>query len=270
MIENYCLEFNDMARQEASNLGLDEGEARRYMNRLNRDNIAQIIVLESLSRSSNNRNTGRSSLCVVNTHIYSNNQRIDVKLWQSYNLIREIQQFVSTRDLALVICGDFNSEPQSAVYDFITNGGVSPDAHPEVFMDDTVRILPDPHDIIHDMELASAMNTALGGEPIFTNYTAKFKGTLDYIFYTPSRLRILAVTSPPDESDIRNVAGDGLPCPCYPSDHVLLSCDVAMITSGNGSIFASDMSAATNALLQNSAVSPPLQPNTSHKSNKRK
>jgi CCR4-NOT transcription complex subunit 6 len=255
MTENYCLEFNDLARQEVANLGLDEGEARRFMNRLTRDNIAQIIVLESLSRS-NNRNTGRSSLCVVNTHIYSNNQRIDVKLWQSINLIREIQQFVSTRDLALMICGDFNSEPQSAVYDFIMNGNLSGESHPELFADDSIRILPDPHDILHDMDLGSAMNAALGYEPAFTNYTAKFKGTLDYIFFSPGRLRILAVTAPPDEHDVQAVAGEGLPCPCYPSDHILLCCDVAMITSGTGSIFAD------NSGMMQSA------PNSSQKSGK--
>jgi CCR4-NOT transcription complex subunit 6 len=243
MPENYCLEFNDMARQEASTLGLDEGDARRFMNRLNRDNIAQIIVLESLSRSNNNRNVARSALCIVNTHIYSNQQRADVKLWQSLNLIREVQQFVSTRELALMICGDFNSEPASAVYDFIMHGHLTSDAHPEIFADpsnQSVRILPSPHDIVHDMEMASAMNTALGFEPNFTNYTQKFKGTLDYIFYTPSKLRILAVTAPPDENDVRAVAGDGLPCPCYASDHILLCCDVAMINSGSGSIFSSD------------------------------
>jgi CCR4-NOT transcription complex subunit 6 len=242
MTENYCLEFNDIARQEVTNLGYEENDARRYMNRLHRDNIAQIIVLESLSRASGSRNTGRSSLCVVNTHIYSNQMKADVKLWQSIKLIHEIQQFVTTRpDLALIICGDFNSEPSSAVYDFIMNGHLLAENHPEEFINDsTVRILPDAHDIVHDMSLASAMQTALGQEPHFTNYTSKFKGTLDYIFYSPSRLRILAITSPPDEYDVRAVAGDGLPCTCYPSDHVLLSCDVAMIQSGNGSLFHSN------------------------------
>lgn len=69
----------------------------------------------------------RSSVCVVNTHIYSNYQRGDVKLWQTLNLLREIQTFVTARDLALLICGDFNSEPHSAVYDFITHGALQQD-----------------------------------------------------------------------------------------------------------------------------------------------
>lgn len=235
MTENYCLEFNDMARQEASTMGFDELDARKFMNRLNRDNIAQIVVLESLTRSARG---GRNLLCVVNTHLYSNHQRPDVKLWQTMNLVREIQNFVSTRDLALMICGDFNSEPHSAVYEYVTRGSLHTD-FPELnipYEKGSVRVLPDVHNIVHEMTLASAMDSTFNGEPVYTNYTGKFKGTLDYIFYSPNRLRIMAATSIPDEEDIRTVAGEGLPCACYPSDHILLCCDVAMIISGNGSI----------------------------------
>ena len=90
MTENYSIEFNEIARQEAAKRGLDEGEARKFMNRLSRDNIAQIIVLESLARPSGQtgRANARTSLCVVNTHLYSNHQRSDVKLWQTMNLMR--------------------------------------------------------------------------------------------------------------------------------------------------------------------------------------
>jgi CCR4-NOT transcription complex subunit 6 len=250
MTENYGLEFNDMARQEASTLGLDESDARRFMNRLNRDNIAQIIVLESLSRTTGNRG-GRSTLCVVNTHIYSNQQRPDVKLWQTMNLVREVQQFVSSRDLALMICGDFNSEPKSAVYEYVTNGSLTTDTYPELQVEDSsIRILPNFHNIIHNMELASAMSTAFGMEPSYTNYTSKFKGTLDYIFYTPTRLRIMAVTAIPDENDLKHLVGEGLPSSCYPSDHILMCCDVAMIVSGSGSIFSADMNGMAGHLLQ--------------------
>eukprot|EP00981_Chlorochromonas_danica_P000134 scaffold38_cov130-Ochromonas_danica.AAC.1 len=224
MIENYCIEFNDVARQEASNMGFDESDARRYVTRLNRDNIALIVVLESLVRPSTGRSAGRTALCVVNTHLYSNYQRADVKLWQTVNLLREIQSFVVMRDLALMICGDFNSEPLSAVYEFITQGAIE-NEYPELNLNNKVRILPDLSSIVHELDLASAMRTGLvheldlasamrtglGAEPSFTNYTSKFKGTLDYIFYTPSRLRVMAVTAIPEEEDIRMIAGDSLP-----------------------------------------------------------
>ena len=37
--------------------------------------------------------------------------------------------------------------------------------------------------------MQSAYATLLGQEPLFTNFTAKFVGTLDYIFYEPHALK---------------------------------------------------------------------------------
>ena len=77
------------------------------------------------------------------------------------------------------------------------------------------------------------METALGGEPYFTNYTEKFKGCLDYIWYTPSRLRVLAVYNVPDERSFEAQGLLGLPGVNYPSDHLLLCCDF-MVVGGGG------------------------------------
>mmetsp|Transcript_5062 Transcript_5062/g.11224 ORF Transcript_5062/g.11224 Transcript_5062/m.11224 type:complete len:602 (+) Transcript_5062:143-1948(+) len=237
MTQEFSIEFNDLARHEVANLGVDEAEARRFMNRLSRDNIAQIVVLEALplpGQPPRPRNQ-RQSLCISNTHLYSNHQRADVKLWQTLNLLRELRNFVVPRDLPLMICGDFNSEPDSAVYEFLMNGMIGSN-HPE--LDDTVgvRILPDLQHIGHDLELTSALSSALGMEPTFTNYTAKFKGTLDYICYSPSRLRVLSTLDMPTEEALRYSCGEGLPAAAYPSDHLMICCDVAFFSSGSGSI----------------------------------
>lgn len=49
------------------------------MNRLSKDNVAQIFILEAVVRPTQNgamnRQTRMSSLCVVNTHLYSNHTR---------------------------------------------------------------------------------------------------------------------------------------------------------------------------------------------------
>lgn len=242
MTENYAIEFNELARQESVDLGFDESEARRFMNRLSRDNIAQVIVLESLSRPAGGVTpgrgvAGRTHLCVVNTHLYANHQRPDVKLWQTMNLMREIEQFIATRDLPLLLCGDFNSEPYSAVYEYLIQGAIQT-LRPELDVaEHGTRVLPmDLQSYGHNIELASAMSTVFGGEPYFTNYTAKFKGTLDYIFYTPSKLRILAVSDMPEEYDLIATSGDGLPSSCYPSDHLMLCTDVAISSSGGNGL----------------------------------
>lgn len=256
-------------------LGLDDGEARKFMNRLHRDNVAQIIILEALRpvRPGMSPNSARNSnhICIANTHLYSNVQRADVKLWQAVNLMRELRQFVFQRDVPLLLCGDFNSEPESAVYEFMMTGtyhflcicccsdemvlylivciGMIQSDRPELLhyfnaSDPTyVQILPDLHHLSHDLALTSALHSTLGDEPYFTNYTGKFKGTLDYIFYTHTRIRILAVAPMPEESDLISSSGEGLPSACYPSDHISLCCDVAMVSSGTGSILSSEHTA---------------------------
>ncbi|KAJ2067269.1 RNA exonuclease ngl2, partial [Coemansia sp. RSA 2337] len=56
------------------------------------------------------------------------------------------------------------------------------------------------------------------GEPIYTNY-AKWKGTLDYIFYRPGQgLDVRDVMSLPAEGRMK----PGLPNVTFPSDHVAL------------------------------------------------
>lgn len=65
---------------------------------------------------------------VVNAHIFWNPECTDVKLVQCVMLMQEIDQFSKRfliqyphyKQLPLVLCGDFNSVPQSLVYDYLT------------------------------------------------------------------------------------------------------------------------------------------------------
>jgi hypothetical protein len=93
------------------------------------------------------------------------------------------------------------------------------------------------------------MLRAFGMEPEFTNYTRNFKGTLDYIWsplppsslslslmpgrYTPSRLKMLAVSTPPTAEDVASHC-EGLPSVQYPSDHIYLCCDASLNLNGGG------------------------------------
>lgn len=230
MVENYSIEFNELARRGAMELGLDEAEGRKYLNRLSRDNIAQIVVLEVLTPSGK---ANRQQVCIANTHLYSNPQRPDVKLWQCLSLVRELEQFLTQRDLALLLCGDFNSEPDSAVYEFLSDGQLNR-PHPELEQQGQqhpVHVLPDLQDIYHSLNLSSSMGSVMGAEPLFTNYTANFKGTLDYIFYSNQRLYVTAANNLPSAQELQFSSGEGLPSACYPSDHLLLCCDVAIASS---------------------------------------
>jgi CCR4-NOT transcription complex subunit 6 len=240
MTEHYTIEFNDLARHAISDMGLDPAEERKYINRLSKDNVAQIVVLEVIPKHGVRPPRQLSHLCVVNTHLYSNVNRPDVKLWQTMALTNELQQFAIQRDLALIVCGDFNSEPESAVHELLTEGCLTRH-HPELEdEEDNVRILPDQGEIYHNLDLASAMQTALGHEPAYTNYTWDWKGTLDYMLFSPMRIRLMSVAQLPTEQEIMPESGRGLPSAVYPSDHMMLCVDVALSITGSGSVVNSN------------------------------
>lgn len=232
MSESHSVDFQSIARREISEMGLNDTDQRRYLNKLGRENIAQIVVFESLQQ----RTAVREKLCVVNTHLHSNVLNADVKLWQALKLAEEVKACMASRDLPILLCGDFNSEPTSAVYEFMTNGSVLED-HPEIeqALHNRIPVLPRVQLIGHDLQLSSAMFDALGKEPDFTNFTGTFRGVLDYIFYNSSRVRILATCSIPSEAEMVDACGPGLPCATFPSDHIMLCCDVAIIPSSLGS-----------------------------------
>ncbi|GMR58151.1 hypothetical protein PMAYCL1PPCAC_28346 [Pristionchus mayeri] len=82
---------------------------------LNRGNVAQIFRLECLL-------TG-ASLIVTNTHILFNEKRGDVKLAQIALLMANIHS-IRQGDEPVVCLGDWNLEPESDLYNYITNGSL--------------------------------------------------------------------------------------------------------------------------------------------------
>jgi CCR4-NOT transcription complex subunit 6 len=259
LVESYSIEFNELAQRQATQLGLnttqthsrgsnDEGMA--FMNRLSKDNVAQLVVLElaqpPASTASSKAGAANSQICIANTHLYSNKDFPDVKLWQAWQLLQELETFVMSRggspnSLPLIICGDFNSTPDTAVYELLSRQTVHP-GHPDVNVvhtqqqngEDIPNILPDAHNITHSFQLGSAYQTVLGEEPKQTNYTGHFKGVLDYIWYSIPSLRPLSAAPIPDESMLTR-HGEALPSTEYSSDHIMLISDFQMLPVSGGS-----------------------------------
>ncbi len=124
----------------------------------------------------------RPQILVVNSHIHWNPAFSDVKLVQTQLLLDELSKHAGT---PIVICGDFNSMPDSAVYQLLGEGDVGGD-HADLlkyrygnYTEEGFR---------HNLPLTSAYLEVLGAEPSFTNYTADFVGSLDYIFYSRDTL----------------------------------------------------------------------------------
>jgi CCR4-NOT transcription complex subunit 6 len=240
MVESYSIEFNEVAIRYTTNmLGSNHrsDESMQFINRLSKDNVAQLVVLEMTQQASLGR-TGRDAkqICIANTHLYSNKDFPDVKLWQAWQLLQELESYILSRgtNLPLIICGDFNSTPETAVYDLLSHQSVHP-GHPDVNVtssnDDIPNVLPDPINITHSFRLGSAYQTVLGDEPWVTNYTQNFKGVLDYIWYSMPNLRPIAVAPVPDEAELtRN--GEALPSTEYSSDHIMLIAEMQIATNG--------------------------------------
>ena len=128
-----------------------------------------------------------------------------------------------------ILMGDFNSEPKSSVYELLQKGRVSQD-HSDLAKD-LIGILPKVERLRHDLALASAYETVLGEEPVFTNYTANYKGTLDYIWYSADRLVPTAALDIPSPVELEENCGKGggMPHTKYPSDHFSMCCDFSFI-----------------------------------------
>lgn len=242
LVESYSIEFNELAQRQATQvLGMNprSEEGATFLNKLSKDNVAQLVVLELVQPTPVSRSNRDpiNQLCIANTHLYSNKDFPDVKLWQAWQLLQELETFVLSRgtNLPLMICGDFNSTPDTAVYDLLSRQAVHP-GHPDVNMnpDDQsgTNILPDAVSISHSFQLGSVYNTVMGEEPRATNYTTNFKGVLDYMWYSAQNLRPLSSAPVPDEEALTQ-NGEALPSTQFSSDHVMMISDMQILSGGS-------------------------------------
>jgi len=202
----------------------------------------------------------------VNTHIVANPETPDVKLWQAQTLLNVVQDYMhelSMRmefefnraygparpdipSIGLVISGDFNSPPNSAVYELLTTGRC--DIRHEEFSADRTGLLSDLA-IGHRMPLRSAYGVAnmlrkeaeravqlhqlptiqpiQTYEPEFTNYTRDYIGCLDYIFFNEAlrvigTLDLLSELNMIEEAHNLQLSDWALPSPQRSSDHIPL------------------------------------------------
>lgn len=123
----------------------------------------------------------------------------------------------SSQSIPILFCGDFNNSADSKTYRFIRDGNAT-------IFDQSSDVLASM--VNHSLSpLQSAYANRPEGEPKATNFTEDWKGTLDYIWYTPSSLLLRAVVQPYEDAIYQQWVA--LPNPLLSSDHVSLWCDVA-------------------------------------------
>lgn len=185
--------------------------------RLERDNVALFLELKSSVTGLN--------VIIGTTHLFWDPSQADVKLCQAKYVYRMLDSFIraTTDEDAMmmpwfILAGDFNSLPQSDVYDYFTienrltsaYGQYRDGKHEPAFTNVNGQIDDDDDDSDDEDPKAN----------VGTKYRYAFAGTLDYIFYPSNRLKVKKLGSfmSLDEATT-HVA---LPNDRYGSDHVPL------------------------------------------------
>ncbi|BAT86370.1 hypothetical protein LR48_Vigan03g290800 [Vigna angularis] len=233
-VKKYEVEFNKAA-QSLTDAVIPTTQKKTALNRLVKDNVALIVVLEAKVNQPVDNPGKRQLLCVANTHVNVHQDLKDVKLWQVHTLLKGLEKIAASADIPMLVCGDFNSVPGSAPHALLAMGKVDP-SHPDLAVD-PLNILRPHSKLVHQLPLVSAYSSfartvGLGfeqhkrrldnvtNEPLFTNVTRDFIGSLDYIFYTADSLVVESLLELLDEESLRK--DTALPSPEWSSDHIAL------------------------------------------------
>lgn len=177
-----------------------------------KDNVAIITLLEE-------KESGNIVL-VANAHLHWDPQYADVKVIQTALLMDEVGSCISKwkkmynfTNLSTLICGDFNSLPESGPIELLAKGNI-PGNHEELKTYNYGDVTK--NGIQHSLKLKSAYSN----EVEFTNFTPLFKGTIDYIWYDTSNLITTGILGGVDGNYVSKTVG--FPNPHHPSDHIPL------------------------------------------------
>uniref|UniRef100_T1J5K1 2',5'-phosphodiesterase 12 n=1 Tax=Strigamia maritima TaxID=126957 RepID=T1J5K1_STRMM len=191
---------------------LEENEQlkNRFMNRTT---VLQISILESLIEPG-------ARVCVANTHLYFHPNADHIRLLQSGVCLRYLEQIIAqevtlgNNKIGVIFCGDFNSTPESGVYQLVTTQFIPTDYERwNSAPDEEVKGLS----ISHSLGLISACGT-----PDYTNYCVGFNGCLDYIYSDSQYFDVTEVVPLPSHEEV--VQFEALPSLTIPSDHLALIC----------------------------------------------
>ncbi|KAF2758127.1 glucose-repressible alcohol dehydrogenase-like protein transcriptional effector [Pseudovirgaria hyperparasitica] len=125
------------------------------------------------------------------------------------------KSYADKTEIPIIMCGDYNSGPESPVYELVSQGSLSPSHRNLVdhkYGDFTKT------GISHPFSLRSSYANI--NELSFTNYTASFTGILDYIWYSTNALQVTGLLGDVDKEYLKRVPG--FPNYHFPSDHLAL------------------------------------------------
>lgn len=202
---------------------------------------------------------------VTNAHLFFHPSYQNVKFYQTRRLIHELASLKALFPFGAVLCGDFNSLPDSPVYQLLASGkargppqiaGHNPSRWPEEMrkfshplqlrsayshFQDSLRLFEKavrPSQPSKEVESSNNKKTyeiEASGEPELTTHTAKFDGTIDYIWFEREHFeatRILRLPSLQTLEDYGALPYRGV----FPSDHLPLWTELRRCKASTGSV----------------------------------
>lgn len=201
-------------------------------------NIAQLIVLSPLNKTKTQFESPH--LIVTNTHLFWRPDFDCLRVLQAHRLRKRIEEIKIQFPRAIILmCGDWNSDPKSAVY-FLTTAQLN-----KIVLSDWNNLIKSHSDLLnHSLEssqnsfnqvledykhwtaLTSAyslykypIDPSIQQEPPYTSINS-YVDTLDYIFTDFERLRVAELLMLPPDEIVRGQTA--LPNQIYSSDHLAL------------------------------------------------
>ncbi|KAJ2465075.1 Glucose-repressible alcohol dehydrogenase transcriptional effector, partial [Coemansia sp. RSA 2322] len=249
-VASHLLEFQQSALSRKDFRKCDD-----FFNRfMTKDNIVGFAVLKHCKLP------GEPTVFVANAHVHWDPEFTDVKMVQTAMLTEELatlakkyggvapiasthhgesgseahrvqiqlqQQQKQFQKIAAIICGDYNSTPDSGLYEFLSRGRLDKEH------EDLERLEPyadyKRNGLRHPFGLKSAYASV--GELPLTNHTPTFAGTIDYIWYTTATLVPTGLLGEVDDEWTRQTVG--FPNAHIPSDHIPIMAEFKWKPAGN-------------------------------------
>lgn len=216
--EVYKVEFGQLAMNSIVKSDL------LYNRVMNRDNVALLCRMTL--------KTGGHQILIGNVHIHWDPMFKDVKLLQILLLLEQLANIRQTHPgLNMVITGDFNSLPDSGVYEILSKGILPPQhidfckyVYEPFYSEGSQHSLP-----LKDAYASNDASLTYSAARTFTNYTPRFEGVIDYIWYSspiPGQsqyggLVLSGIHGLIPRDYLKRLMG-ALPNAHFPSDHISL------------------------------------------------
>jgi len=162
--------------------------------------------------------SSNSLISVIVTHLKADSEGLfeTTRIAQTIMLLNEVEKFCE-KDEPIIICGDFNTTPDSKTYQLLASSKVE-----NVDIGHSSGKIHQKYSVQFKLNLMSAYSLYQkeGGEPPHSIFSPGWEKVFDYIWFTPQTLQTIELL------DIPN--GEHIPNKDYPSDHFLIVCRFAI------------------------------------------